>query len=347
MKVALVCPYSLDQPGGVARHVLGLAGWLREHGHDARVVAPGTNPPGGPVPVTLVGRGVPLRFNGSVAHLALRPAQLRRALSAVTDADVIHVHEPLTPGLGFGVARRSPSLVVTHHASFDPGPLSCPLRTVARLLPRRIALAVSAAAADTAEAVTGNRPDIVPNAIVLPPPPPAPRPEDAPVVFVGRGGEPRKGYPTFLQVAAAMPDTRFVAAGPGTVAADNVTALGQVTDAELSDLLGEAAVLVAPNGFGESFGMILIEALAHGAAVVASDLPAFRDVCDDPAVATFFPVGDVTAAVAAVRDRLWDPVDPERARRSVEAFTWDAVGPRIVDAYGRAAALRPGAHGMF
>ena len=122
MKIGIVCPYSFDQPGGVGTHVRGLAHWLRSQGHGVLVVAPGTgaSKPG----EMLVGDSVPMQFNGSTAHLALAPAQVRRAIAALREADVVHVHEPLTPGLGFAAARASRPLVVTHHAQFAPGLLT-------------------------------------------------------------------------------------------------------------------------------------------------------------------------------------------------------------------------------
>ncbi|MFD0867391.1 glycosyltransferase, partial [Tessaracoccus lubricantis] len=166
--IALVCPYSLDRPGGVATHVLGLASWLRDRGHDAFVVAPGTGVPGDGT--QLVGPAVGVPFNGSVAQLAVLPAQARRTLTAIADADVVHVHEPLTPGIAFAAARAARGrLVVTHHAHFRPGLFTAPLRLRASLLPLRTSIAVSEAACRTAVAVTGLVPAVIPNAVAVPP----------------------------------------------------------------------------------------------------------------------------------------------------------------------------------
>ncbi|MBB1509205.1 glycosyltransferase family 4 protein [Tessaracoccus sp. MC1756] len=336
LRVALVCPYSLDQPGGVATHVLGLAAWLRSRGHRPFVVAPGTGPSNDDV--HLLGRAVSLPFNGSVAHLGVLPDQAMKARAAIDGADLVHVHEPLTPGVAYAVARSARNtLVVTHHAHFRPGLLGVPLRLRAALLPPRQSIAVSEAAAETARIVTGAAPVVVPNAVEVPIVPPAAKQGDV-VLFVGRLNEPRKGYPTFAALADLVPEATFVAIGPGTGGAAQVRELGSLSNGERNRWLEQARVLVAPNRFGESFGIILIEALARGCAVVASDLPAFRAVVDDDAVASFFPPDDLAVASAQLRSRLASPADPVTAWQSARRFSWDVVGPQIEDVYARALA---------
>lgn len=333
LRVALVCPYSLDTPGGVATHVLGLARWLAVQGHRPVVIAPGTKPPDDGVPVRLLGPAVGLRFNGSVAELALCPSQVRAALAAAADADVVHVHEPLTPGVGHTVASRSRRLVVTHHASFDARPWRPVLRLLSRSVRPVARIAVSEAAAATARVATGEQAVIVPNAITIPAAPERGAGARSRVVFVGRLDEPRKGYGVFQAIARAIPAAEFVAVGPGSGGAGDVLELGRLDDAGLAGVLSSAAVVVAPNLYGESFGMVLVEALAHGAAVVASDLPAFRHVVDDPAVISWFPAGDEVAGAEAVRWRLTHPADPQRAWREAARYGWDTVGPRVLAAY--------------
>lgn len=336
LRIALVCPYSLDQPGGVATHVLGLAGWLRGRGHNALVVAPGTGE--STAETHLLGRAMSLPFNGSVAHLGVTPDQAMKARAAIDGADIVHVHEPLTPGLAYAAARASGGrLVVTHHAHYRPGLLALPLRLRSALLPARQSIAVSSAAADTARSVTGATCTVIPNAVPVPGAPTQLPDADPPiVVFLGRLDEPRKGYATFVDVARAVPEARFVAIGPGQGVEGPVEALGWLPEAERDRWLNRASILMAPNRFGESFGMILVEALARGRAVVASDLPAFREVVDDPAVSSFFAVDDVASAAAAVRARLRAPADPTAAWQVAQRFSWDAVGPRIEAVYAGA-----------
>lgn len=332
LTVALVCPYSLDTPGGVATHVLGLARWLLREGHRPTVIAPGTREVDAGVPLTLLGRATRFRFNGSVAELAVRPAQARMAARAVRGADIVHVHEPLTPGIAYAASRAAERLVVTHHASFPAGPLNPLARLRSRRLNPRVRIAVSDAAAATARSVTGTDPVIIPNAIELPGMP-VERSGRPRVVFLGRLDDPRKGFQVFARVAGLVQEAEFVAMGPGAARSPDVHHLGRVSDAVRLEVLGSADILLAPNLHGESFGLILAEALGCGAAVVASDLPAFRAVADDHRVASFFPVGDARAAATAVRRRLSDPIDPILAWRSAQRFGWDQVGPRVLSAY--------------
>ncbi len=342
--VALLCPYSLDTPGGVATHVLGLAAWLLSRGDKVTVVAPGTRTPSVPegVALHLVGRSVDLRFNGSVAQLALRPGQRVAALRAVRGADVVHVHEPLTPGIAFAVARAADNLVVTHHASFAPSrTVSAFLRRRAAGLAPRASIAVSRAAQQTARAVTGETPRIIGNGVLMPDPPP---PRDGwrggvrpRIGFLGRLDEPRKGFAVFRAVAErghqAGFDAEFVALGPGTVNPGSVRLLGIVDDSDRTSALQQVDVLLAPNLFGESFGLILVEALAAGCSVVASDLPGFADVLAESGTGRTFPSGDVDAALAALRAVVGAPEDPLVLHESAQSWSWEALGPRVREQY--------------
>lgn len=335
MRIALVCPYSLDVPGGVATHVLGLARWLAGEGHAPFVIAPGTLPVDAGVEVRLLGPSTGLRFNGSTANLALRRSQARRARELVAEADVVHVHEPLTPGVAYAAGRAARRLVVTHHAHWEvPGWAAPLLRVRARGLGERTTIAVSPAAARTARAVVGREPLVIPNAIELPPAV-GPRAGGPPVVlFVGRRDDPRKGFRVFERIAEAMAgEARFVAVGPGRGSSAPVETHGQVSAGALSAWLDEASVVVAPNLGGESFGLVLVEALAHGCGLVASSLPAFREVVGDARVAEWFPPSDAPAAVAAIRAMSARGQDVEAARRIARRFSWEVVGPAVVRCY--------------
>lgn len=345
LRVVLVCPYSLDVPGGVGTHVLGLAGWLAEQGNAPTVIAPGTRRPGaGPgVEVELLGPATGLPFNGSVANLALAPRQSRRAVALLGGADVVHVHEPLTPGVAHAAARAASRLVVTHHASFQlPSPLHAALRLRARALGPRVSLAVSPEAAETAVAVTGLLPTIVPNGIELPPAPPprnrwrgGARPR---IGFLGRSDEARKGFDVFAALAGLAPraglDAEFVAAGPGRVRDPAVQHLGTLDPEGRARFLAGTDVLVAPNTSGESFGMVLVEALAAGCDVVASDLPAFCRVLAAAGVGETFETGSATAALAVLRGRLGAPAEPAVAHAAAARWSWERVGPQVAGAYG-------------
>lgn len=344
MHVALLCPYSLDAPGGVATHVLGLATWLVSRGDEVTVVAPGTRNPSVPdgVALHLVGRSIDVPFNGSVAQLAVRRGQCVESLRAIRGADVVHVHEPLTPGIAFAVARTARNLVVTHHASFTPSAvLSALLRRRAAALPARASIAVSHAAQQSAHAATGVTPEIIGNGVLLPDPPPprtgwrgGVRPR---IGFLGRLNEPRKGFALFREVAelatTAGLDAEFVALGPGTQHPGSVRLLGAVNDTERNVALQQMDILLAPNLFGESFGLILVEALAAGCSVVASDLPGFVDVLAESATGRTFPRGDAHSALAAIREALGASEDPLALHRSSHHWSWDVLGPRVREQY--------------
>ncbi|MEO7589252.1 MAG: glycosyltransferase family 4 protein [Arachnia sp.] len=359
MHVALVCPYSLDAPGGVGTHVMGLARWLASAGHAVTVIAPGTlpRPTIDGVTIHLLGPARNFRFNGSVAQLAVGRRQGIDALRVAATADVVHVHEPLTPGAAFVVARGSSPLVVTHHASFEvAGPLALALRLRAGALGPRQSIAVSRAAAATARSACGVDPVVIGNGVLLPAAPPprqgwrgGARPR---IGFLGRLDEPRKGFGVFRRIAELAGlgglDAEFVALGPGSVEPGPVQLWGVVDDETRDRTLLTVDVLVAPNLFGESFGMVLVEALASGCDVVASDLPGFRDVLDAAGAGARFPVGDASAALAVLRARLGEPVHPETLHAAARQWGWDALGPLILRRYGAALATgdtRPEAGG--
>ncbi len=349
--VALLCPYSLDVPGGVGTHVLGLATWLAARGDQVTVIAPGTRrvSVSDGVSVRLMGRSVNLPFNGSVAQLAVLPRQCRAALRAIDDADVVHVHEPLTPGIAFAAARGAENLVVTHHASFTPSRiLTTVLRRRAAALPPRVAVAVSVAAQQSATVTTGSIPQIIGNGVLLPDPPPEChgwRGGDRPrIAFLGRLDEARKGFPIFRAVAErareAGMDADFVALGPGRAAPGPVRLWGVVDDDMLTRTLQQVDVLLAPNLFGESFGLILVEALAAGCSVVASDLPGFVDVLATSRTGRTFPRGDVDAALAAIQSVVQIPEDPVLLHKSARPWSWDVLGPLVREQYSSAVRKR-------
>lgn len=340
MHIALVCPYSLDAPGGVGTHVMGLATWLDAQGHRASIIAPGTQPvsPCGGVEIHLMGATRDFRFNGSVAQLALGRRACVEARSIARTADVVHVHEPLTPGIAFAVARGSENLVTTHHASFEPGAaVSGLLRLRAAAFRPVSCIAVSPEARRTAIAVTGTSPEIIGNGILVPPAPllqPGWRGGARPRVgFLGRLDEPRKGFAIFREVAqralATGQDAEFVALGPGRVSPGPVRLLGAVSDSERTEALHAIDILIAPNLFGESFGLVLVEALAAGCGVLASDLPGFVDVLAQSGTGTTFPVGNATAALAALGSILSTPLDPIALHRSARPWSWELLGPRV------------------
>ena len=355
MRVVLVCPYSLSLPGGVQGQVLGLARTLRQRGISATVLGPCDGPPPEPGVIS-VGPSVSLAANGSVAPLAPDPPAIRRTLEvlAAERPDVLHLHEPLVPGPALtALLAGSVPTVGTFHAS-GRVPAYVWLRPAVRAVARRIGLrtAVSPEARALAERWLGGACHVLPNGVEVErfakadpwPAPETPGGTGRAILFVGRH-EPRKGLEVLLEafrhldrdavlwVAGEGPHTAALAAA----APPGVEWLGRISDAELAQRLRTAAVFCAPSLHGESFGVVLLEAMAAGTPVVASDISGYRDVARQGREAVLVPGGDPAALADGLRSVLDDPtlagrlVDAGAARAA--RFSMDRLAARYVDLY--------------
>ena len=361
MKIGIVCPYSWDVPGGVQFHVRDLAEVLLSRGHDVSVLAPADDDTPLPAYVVPAGRAVPVPYNGSVARVNFGPisaARVRRWLRE-GEFDVLHIHEPATPSLSvLACWAASGPIVATFHTSNLRSRAMLAAYPVLEPALEKISarVAVSEDARRTLVEHMGGDAVLIPNGVFVDrfaraEPEPAWRGTAGTVGFIGRLDEDRKGLPTLLaafgEVLAARPGVRLLVAGRGDieeVAEDvpanvraAVTFLGQVSEQDKARLLRTVDVYVAPNLGGESFGIILVEALAAGAPVLASDLDAFRRVLDDGRVGVLFPTGDVPALAAALTGLLAD--DARRAAlcdagsRWVRRYDWETVANDLVAVY--------------
>lgn len=337
IRVGVVSPYDLSIPGGVQAQVLGLARYLNQQGDEAIVIGPGL--PGGVVGVDL-GSSVTIPGNGSMVPISLDPRARSRMRSAVTDLDLLHVHEPLMPLASFFATHAGPPVLATFHAA--PGPVG----RVAYRLPRpvlRLAMGntvAMTAVSETAASVlpAGFEVQIIPNGLDVASMRVDTTRFETRVAFLGRD-EPRKGLDVLLEawrsVAAAHPDAELVVMGAdrGT---DEATWLGRVDDQAKATALCSSSVFVAPQLGGESFGIVLLEAMAAGAAVVASDLDAFQSVARG--AARLFPVGDSGALAEALIDLLASPEERARLTAVGEAraaeYDWSVVGASYRELYG-------------
>jgi phosphatidylinositol alpha-mannosyltransferase len=362
LRIGLVCPYSLDRPGGVQNHVLGLAAYLRDIGHDPAVLGPGTVEDLDDQDLvdrfTSAGTAVPVRYNGSVARVNFGPlsaARVRRWLGAGS-FDVLHLHEPVTPSISLLALRAATAPVVaTFHTAT---PRSRSMRLAGGALRRTIdkidvRVAVSEPARRVVTRYLHRDAAVIPNgfraadfrapAAHATPWRGGSRPR---LVFLGRVEEPRKGLEVLLAalpaIHAARPDLEVVVAGHGhRPLPAHIRREDAVSDARKAELLATADVFVAPHTARESFGIVLLEAMASGAPLVASDLPAFTALLQadrrDASVGlgTIFPAGDhraLAGAVTAVLDRP-DPGRVARARQHAQRYDWAGVGPEVVEVY--------------
>lgn len=363
MRVGLVCPYSLQAPGGVQNHVLGLARYLAGQGVEVSVLAPGELDPAAardhhvdPSWLTTLPGAVGVPYNGSVARITFGPRTARRVARWLADGDfdVVHVHEPMTPSASvLAVWEARVPVVATFHTA-TPGSRSMRLagslmrRTVGSI---RAGIAVSSAAQQVVTRYLGRDATVIPNGVHVAdfanPARRGWRGTDRPrVAFLGRRDEPRKGFDVLAEATPAIlardPRPDLVAAGEGRVGApDGMRTLGALPDAQRNALLASSDVLVVPNRGRESFGLVLVEAMASGTAVLASDLPAFTEVLDDGAGSTGwqFRTGDADNLVSTLDEVLAALSDGRaaprlaRARARAEQFDWSSVGPRVLDVY--------------
>lgn len=342
MRIAMVCPYALDKFGGVQHQALQLTEWLRDAGHDVTVVAPGESGPDGAV---LLGGTVALPANGSRVPVALRPSAGRVAIQAVQPFDVVHVHEPFMPVVSLSVVfGDTPPVVGTFHA--DPPSWARVAYRGAQPLLRRIARrldAVTAVSRVASSAIEGFcEPALVPNGLDVSAYTATVDRHPRRVVFLGRD-EPRKGLDVLLSAWVAVhdshPDAELIVMGCSrSEKSAGVTYLGRVSEEVKRETLASSAVYVAPNLSGESFGIVLAEAMAAGCAVVASTLDAFTAVAEDAAL--YVAPGDVPE-LTRVLDRLLadSAAVADLARKGlqrVQAFDRQAVTASYVEQYRRA-----------
>lgn len=341
MKVGVVCPYDLLLPGGVQQLCIELADRLRRGGDDSVVVGPGNPDKEAPQGSIAVGGAVGIRANDSVAPVTITPAAWRRMRRALADVDVVHIHEPLVPLAGWAALSVDKPKVLTFHAD-APDWVAAAYRStpwLSRAVEGSVLTAVSPSAGRSIPARWGNL-RIIPNAVDVAAYRVNVERDPLQVAFLGRD-EPRKGLDTaleaFSEVRTAHPGASLVVMGanrPGPTP-PGVDFRGFVADREKRTLLASSAVFVAPNTGGESFGIVLAEAMAAGCAVVASDLESFRPVVGDDGI--LVPVGDSGALAEAVGGLLADPQRcrsmGEAARRRVARFDWDQILDEYRSAY--------------
>ena len=363
MRVGIVCPYSFDVPGGVQFHVRDLAEHLIGQGHDVSVLAPADSETELPHYVTSAGRATAVRYNGSVARLNFGPvtaSKVGKWLDA-GEFDVLHLHEPVTPSVSvLALMAAEGPIVATFHTSMLRSRTMQTAYPIIRPSLEKIAgrIAVSEDARRTVTTHVGGDAVVIPNGVYVDRFAEAPRrsrwigtPTAPTIAFLGRMGEPRKGLPVLAaalpEVLRSVPGLRVLVAGPGDP--DDVTEdwpsevvaacefLGSVSDDDKASLLASVDVYVAPNTGGESFGIILIEAMSAGACVLASDLSAFSRVLDGGQAGAMFANEQPDDLARTLVDLLRRPERraelAEAGRRRARLFDWSVVADDILAVY--------------
>ena len=359
LKIGIVCPYSWDTPGGVQNHIRDLAEFLIASGHDVSVLAPAIDESKLPAYVVNAGKPISIPYNGAVARVLFGPVAFARVRQWISqgDFDLLHLHEPAIPSISLLACWAADGpMVGTFHAAakrqkiiFAIGPILEP--AIEKLSAR---IAVSEAARLTLTDHLDTDAVIIPNGIY------ANRYTEGKSVekwsgntigFIGRFEEPRKGLSVLVDalpvISRFAPDVRVLVAGPGDPAEviENIDPqlrqrfefLGKISEAEKADFMSSVAVYVAPNTGGESFGIILAEALAGGACVVASDIPAFDDLLGQGQYGALFESESATELAKVVIDLLRDENKRKelssRGKERAQLFDWKVVAQQIYSVY--------------
>ena len=361
MRVGIVCPYSFDAPGGVQFHVRDLAQSLIARGHYANVLAPAAKGYTASW-FTSAGSSVPIKYNGSVAKLSFGPKALARTRKWLETGkfDVVHIHEPETLSVGLlALMNADAPIVATFHAAFDRSRLREWTAGFMQPMLEKIAARIAVSAEARRTLIEHNAGDsvVIPNGVYTKAFQNAPvnlkflgSPEAPVIVFLGRLDEPRKGLAIYAgaieQVLAKFPQARFVVAGRGSTEIlqpimsahpKNVEILGEITDSEKQALLKSASIYVAPQLGGESFGIVLVEAMAAGTAVVASDLVAFQAVLNQGQAGRLFKTANSCSLATEILALLENPSSLDQIARAGQArsrlYDWQVVTDQIMAVY--------------
>ena len=332
---------------------MGLSRELRRMGIEVRVLAPCDGPPPATF-VTPLGNSLPTSANGSIAPLAPDPACTLRTMRALGDEqfDVLHLHEPFAPGPTQTAMLLHPAPVVaTFHAAGDSTSYKY-MRPAFKAAAENIAhaVAVSKDAAALVHRYIGGEYEILFNGVELDAYRTSPAyPTLGPTIFFCGRHEERKGLDVLVAAMAELgPEVRLWVAsnGPDTERLraqsehdQRIEWLGRLTDADKIARLRGADVFCAPSLHGESFGVVLIEAMAANTTIVASGLDGYRNVATDEVDALLVPPGDVRALADALRRALVDHSMAaglrEAGARRAEDFSMSTLAQHYAAHYAR------------
>lgn len=340
MRIGLVCPYDMGKPGGVQNQVKGLAGQLEQMGDEVVIMAPGLSES---EPGLDLGRTISVPGNRSKVPLSMDPRVVGLIKDAAATVDLLHVHEPLMPVVSLGALRAGPPVVATFHAA--PGDLWRRLYNVLgsrfrRILGPNVRKITAVSATAFAPLPEGLEVEIIPNGVDVAAFSNGHPREPFRVSFLGRD-EKRKGLDVLLdawgRVIATYPQASLEVIGSDR-GVDGVKWIMTIGDEEKAEILASSAIFVAPNLGGESFGIVLVEGMAAGAAVVSSDLPSFRDVGGE--AVRYFQTGSSDDLASTLIDLLGRPDEVARlgsaGRARAQLYDWGNVAVRYRETYEQA-----------
>jgi phosphatidylinositol alpha-mannosyltransferase len=358
-RIGIVCPYGWDTPGGVQSHVGDLAEYLIAQGHFVSVLAPVINEEAIPDYVISAGRPISIPYNGAVARILFGPLAFARVKQWIGNGnfDLLHLHEPAIPSISLLACWASEGpLVGTFHAASTRQKIAFAItpfiEPVIEKLTARIA--VSEAARETLQIHLDTDAVVVPNGIYVKRFSDAhtdPRWSGNTIGFMGRFEENRKGLSVLIEALPAIiekiPEIRVIVAGPGnptTILEDmdphlrqRFTFLGRISEQDKANFMSSVSIYVAPNTGGESFGIILAEALAGGASVLASDIPAFDSLLGHGKYGSLFQSENAQDLAKRAIELLNSPdlrtAIAKAGREYAQSFDWDVVAERIYDVY--------------
>lgn len=370
MRIIQVSPYSWDAPGGVQIHIRQLTKHLQERGHEVLVLAPGDEP-GRREHIHIVGRTFTTWSNGSTAQISFSPRTMRELAAQMRafSPDIVHVHEPFAPAIGIAATKHAPAPVVGTFHSYYPretpeGRIYTSIAPLLRPTWNRVhqRIAVSQAARHSAKGRMGKGDvKILPNGIEVERFADATPARDVPpgrkLLFVGRL-DPRKGLPfamrAFIKLAHRYPDLSLIVVGDGPqrdaireVPAElrgRVHMKGKVTYEALPTYHRASDIFVSPATGAESFGIVLVEAMAAGLPVVASNIPGYRDVSRDGRESVLVAPSNADALAEGIAHLLDHP--EERARlgangaQRAQAYAWENIIDELELVYERLAGIQ-------
>lgn len=358
LNIGIVCPYGWDAPGGVQAHIADLRKYLVDKGHTVSVLAPTAEEESLPEWVVSAGKPISIPYNGAVARVLFGPVAFARVKQWISENefDLLHLHEPAIPSISLLACWAAEGAMVgTFHASAKKQKASFAIVPILEPVIEKLSarIAVSEAARETLMAHLDTDAVVIPNGIYARKMMGKVRPEwsGETLGFMGRFNEPRKGLKVLIDalpiISRFLPNVKVLVAGPGNPdefldqidpqLRSRIQFLGKLTEEEKADFMSSVGAYVGPNTGGESFGIILAEALAGGAAVVASDIPAFAAVLQDGKFGRLFKSEDSTDLAKVIIDLLRDRDARDAMAKSgqeyAQKFDWDVVAENIFEVY--------------